>query len=126
LIEPVLERFAEKHKDSLTIGKFDVGSKHNDVKLELLLKGVMPRSLPALILVHRDEVLATWKGVINEKELDEMLERHLFSHSSSEGRVTGGQRAIPVPAAAPQRQKAGYVSFSMSGGDRDDYMLKHA
>lgn len=114
----MLERCAEQRKDSLTICKFDVGSDHNDVKVELLLKGVMPRSLPALILVHRNEVLATWKGVINDNQLEGMLDEHL-SHA------VFGHKEIPVPTAKAPIQQAGYVSFAMSGGDGDDYMLKH-
>ena len=104
----------------MTICKFDVGSDQNDVKVELLLWGVMPRSLPSLILVHRNEVLATWKGVINDNQLEVMLDEHL---SQATKKVTLGRNKY-VPTADATRHKAGYVSFAKNGRDGDDYMLK--
>jgi thioredoxin 1 len=130
LIEPVLERCAEQWKDTITIGKFDVACKQsNDVKVELLLKGVMPRSLPSLILLHNNEVVTTWKGVITDNQLNEMLEQHLTLQGLEEDRAVA-QKKIPkvvgMPAKEPPRQrKAGFVSFAMNAGG-DDYMLKHA
>ncbi len=101
-----------------------MGSNHNDVKVELLLKGVMPRSLPALILVHRNEVLATWKGFINDHQLGEMLDEHLNAQRSEDDAPIMGHKEIPKLAKESPRQKAGYVSFVMSAGAGDDYMLK--
>lgn len=83
LIDPVLERCAEDWKDSVVVGKFDVddangkNSKSRDLKIELILQGVMPRALPSLILVHKNKVLETWKGVISQTELEDMLEKHV-------------------------------------------------
>jgi len=83
LIEPVLEQCAEDWKDSVVVGKFDVEDansetgKCRDLKVELILQGVMPQALPALILVHKNKILDTWKGVISPTELQEMLEKHV-------------------------------------------------
>ena len=75
----MLEQCADDWKDSIVVGKFDVedskGSR--DLKVELILQGVMPRALPALILVHDNKVLDTWKGVISPIQLEEMLEKHV-------------------------------------------------
>mmetsp|Transcript_9673 Transcript_9673/g.24115 ORF Transcript_9673/g.24115 Transcript_9673/m.24115 type:complete len:232 (-) Transcript_9673:1275-1970(-) len=83
LIEPLLEQCAEDWKDSLVVGKFDVedaaGKNGNsrDLKVELILQGAMPQALPALILVHNNKVLDTWKGVISPDQLQEMLEKNI-------------------------------------------------
>lgn len=78
LIEPVLQQCADDWKDSLVVGKFDVeDGKSKDLKVELILQGVMPQALPALILVHKNEILDTWKGVIDSNQLQEMLEKHV-------------------------------------------------
>jgi len=74
---------AREWEDSVVVGKFDVddtngkNSKSRDVKIELILQGVMPRRLPALILVHKNQVLDTWKGVISPTQLHDMLEKHV-------------------------------------------------
>ena len=47
------------------------------MKVELVLNGVMPQALPALILVHRDKIITTWKGVIHSNELQCLLEEHV-------------------------------------------------
>ena len=87
LIEPLLEQCAEDWKDSLVVGKFDVedatgkNGKSRDLKIELILQGAMPQALPALILVHNNKVLETWKGVISPTELQEMLEKHIVENN---------------------------------------------
>lgn len=43
----------------------------------------MPQALPALILVHNNKVLETWKGVISPTQLQEMLERHVIKNKES-------------------------------------------
>jgi hypothetical protein len=135
LIEPVLERCAEQWKDTITIGKFDVGCTNtNNVKVELLLKGVMPKSLPSLILIHKNEVVTTWKGVITDTQLNVMLEQHLTPLQRLEDSIVmahvkdiPNNKVVEMPSKepAPRQRKAGYVSFSMSASG-DDYMLKHA
>jgi hypothetical protein len=72
LIEPVLNRCAKKRSD-LIIGRFDVGRGHDDLKVELLLKGIMPRSLPSLILLHKNQAITIRKGVITDDQLEAFL-----------------------------------------------------
>ena len=90
LIEPVLQQCADDWKDSLVVGKFDVedangeDAKSRDLKVELILQGVMPKALPALILVHENKILDTWKGVISPNELKEMLEKHVVKNKHVE------------------------------------------
>ena len=82
LIEPVLEQCAEDWKDSVVVGKFDVEDSNGsrNLKVELILQGAMPQALPALILVHNNKILDTWKGVISPTELQEMLEKHVVQN----------------------------------------------
>ena len=90
LIEPVLQQCADDWKDSLVVGKFDVedangeDAKSRDLKVELILQGVMPKALPALILVHENKILDTWKGVISPNQLQEMLEKHVVKNKHVE------------------------------------------
>lgn len=105
LIEPVLDRCADKWTENLDMVKYDVESDNPNVKMELLLQNVMPRSLPSLVLFKNGKAIANRSGVITEEELDSFLEMHL--------RVK-----------TPKKQEgAGYVHFS---DDRDDYMLSGA
>jgi hypothetical protein len=115
LIEPTLDECAKKWKDSVVVGKFDVESRNDEVKVELLLQGVMPQSLPALILIHRNKVLTTHKGIIRPAELDALLEEHL-SNTENELVSTTSSKESP-------RQKSGLISFA-SVGAGDDYMLR--
>ena len=118
LIEPLLEKCAEDWKDKVVVGKFDVddanreNSMSRDLKVELILQGVMPRALPALILVHNNRVLDTWKGVISPTQLQDMLEKyvehkhhvgieHTFKSTDSNNGVTfckKGQCKMPPKA----------------------------
>lgn len=81
-----MEECAKQWKDSLVVGKFDVedatgeNCKSRDLKVELILQGAMPQALPALILVHDNKVLDTWKGVIGPIQLQEMLEKHIVEN----------------------------------------------
>jgi thioredoxin-like negative regulator of GroEL len=116
LIEPVLEECAKKWLGTVVVGKYDVESGNDEVKVELLIKGVMPQSLPALILVHKNKVLATHKGIIRSTELHAMLERH----------VNESHKELAIVAASSKeshRRKSGLISFVAAGGG-DDYMLR--
>ena len=81
-----MEECAKEWKDSLVVGKFDVeeatgeNCKSRDLKVELILQGAMPQALPALILVHNNKVLDTWKGVISPIQLQEMLQKHIVEN----------------------------------------------
>jgi thioredoxin 1 len=80
LIAPILEDCAQstEFRDRVVFGKFDVEDKRaKEVKLELLLQGVMPTALPSLLLIQHNEVVATWNGVINTWELHDFLHPHV-------------------------------------------------
>ncbi|KAL3903847.1 MAG: hypothetical protein SGARI_005196 [Bacillariaceae sp.] len=116
LIEPTLEGAAKKWKDTLVVGKYDVESENDQVKVELLLQGVMPQALPALILMHKNEVLTTWKGVITPEQLDALLEKHIINSGASQ------ERELAMATSGPPRQKSGLISFAAT---EDAYMLTH-
>jgi thioredoxin 1 len=120
LIEPTLEEAAKKWKDNLVVGKYDVESKNDQVKVELLLQGVMPQALPALILIHKNKVLTTWKGVIQPQELNALLDKHI-NNAAAVGYEEQTRMAISEPR--PPRKKSGLISFATVGAE-DEYMLK--
>jgi len=105
LIEPALKRCGERWARHLKVVKFDVESGQTDVKLELLMQGVMPRALPSLILFHDGKAIAKHKGVITEEQLDAFVESNL-----------------PPEVLCKERAGAGRVSFASRNGG-DDYML---
>ncbi|KAG7357278.1 thioredoxin [Nitzschia inconspicua] len=115
LIEPALEECAKNWHENVTIGKYDVESGNDQVKVELFMKGVMPQSLPALILIHRNTVLATHEGIIRRAELDCLLEQHVLGQEL----VTSSNQEVTTTP----RQTSGLISFA-GAGSGDEYMLK--
>jgi thioredoxin 1 len=134
LIEPVLDRCAENWGDNLVVSRYDVQSKNHAVKVELLLKGVMPKSLPSLILFQNNKVATTWNGVLSDAELEELLQENLTSNQAKapepalvSSRKSGYSNQAKPPETEPEPEpalvatrKSGYVSFASSS---DDYML---
>lgn len=112
LIEKVLETCAEKWSSSLDLVKYDVEAAQNpNLKLELLMQNVMPRSLPCLLLFQEGKVVTKHSGVITEEELDALLETHL-----------GGVMAA-APSTKMKSRGAGFVSMVAQDDSSDDYML---
>jgi thioredoxin 1 len=109
LIEPILEKCAEKWQDSLTFIKFDVEAPTPNLKVELVLQNAMPRSLPCLLLFRNGKVITKHKGVITEEELDSLLAAHLGD--------------VVVPTTKTKFKGAGYVSMALRDDSADDYML---
>lgn len=110
LIEPILNKCAEKWQDSLYFVKYDVEASANpNLKLELLLQNAMPRSLPCLLLFRKGKVVMKHSGVITEEELDGLLEKHLG-------------RLVTAPSTKRNKGAAGFVSMSRDDS-ADDYML---
>ena len=88
LIAPILEECAQstEFRDRVVFGKFDVEDpRAKEVKLELLLQGVMPKALPSLLLIQHNQVVATWNGVINTWELHDFLHPHVDNVVPSKG-----------------------------------------
>lgn len=109
LIEPLLEQCAEDWNDTVVVGKFDVESKESrDLKVELILKGVMPKALPALILVKDNTVLENWRGVITPEELQELLEKHVVAANETPQKTSSLFDEISIPAA----EKSGFRGIS--------------
>jgi thioredoxin 1 len=106
LIEPVLNRCAAKWDDTLVLARFDVEGKNPDLKVELMLQEVMPKSLPSLILFDKQKAIATRNGVITDDQLEEFLKTNLSTQKKT---------------SKPKTQKeAGFLSFTTAN---DDYML---
>lgn len=125
LIEPVLDQCAQTWKFSLVVGKYDVESQNDELKVELLLLGVMPQALPALILIHKNKVLTTWKGLIRPDELNTMLEEFInnskYATVQEMTTVASSNRRTAVVDAP--RRKSGLISFATVGAG-DEYMLR--
>jgi len=126
LIEPYLNGCAEKYSDQLSVIKYDVeGDNNKDLKVEMLLQGVMVRGLPTLVLYNDGMPLATHSGVIKETELEEWLEDNLLSKiaeldgpSNAKRKNVGVQKEVVNDDATTK--KRGLVSFGL---EKDDYML---
>ncbi len=125
LIEPALEQCAQTWKDSLVVGKYDVESQNNELKVELLLKGVMPQALPALILIHKNKVLTTWKGLIRPDELNKLLEEYIINskYTKDQRTETDASSTRRTTVVDDSCRKSGLISFA-SVGTGDDYMLR--
>lgn len=77
LIEPVLDRCADKWESHLDVTRFNVEAENPTLKLELTLKEMMPRKLPTLVLYQNGQPIATRSGLINDDQLDAFLKEHL-------------------------------------------------
>lgn len=126
---------ANKYSDQLSVLKYDVeGDNNKNLKVEMLLQGVLVRGLPTLVLYHNGQPLATHSGVITETGLEEWLEENLFSMKDEfEAEVrqqstttNSGQQEEPNKAEESDEsatgKKRGFVSFGSQFG-QDDYML---
>ena len=114
LIEPVLDRCAEKWANSLVVARYNVETRNPDLKLELLLQGVMPKALPSLILFVDAKAVTKRSGVIVDDQLDEFLRENIASSRK--------QKQISSPPRIMTTRKSGFVS--LASRDNDDYMLK--
>ena len=109
LIEPVLNRCADNWDGALVVARFDVEGKNPDLKMELMLQGVMPKSLPSLVLFEKQKAITTRNGVITDDQMEEFLKTNLPTQKKT---------------SKPETQKkAGFLSFAPS--TNDDYMLTH-
>jgi len=135
LIEPFLEKCAERHSDKLSVIKYNVeGGNNKQLKIEMLLQGVMVRGLPTLLLYDDGKPLATHSGAITEEELESWLKEHLFSFSSNQSSLNRGQENMPSKLGGDskvegesariddEKKKRGFLSFDSQFG-RDDYAL---
>mmetsp|Transcript_54063 Transcript_54063/g.114820 ORF Transcript_54063/g.114820 Transcript_54063/m.114820 type:complete len:209 (+) Transcript_54063:255-881(+) len=131
LIEPYLDECAKKYSDQLSIVKYDVeGNNNKNLKVEMLLQGVMVRGLPTLVLYNNGNPLAIHSGVITETELEDWLNDSLFSKMvESESEVmqfTRNKLQEEEKKEADEKgangEKRGFVSFASRSG-RDDYAL---
>jgi len=122
LIEPILQKCTEKWHGRVTIFKLDVGDDKNtaNVKLELVLQDVLPRSLPSLILFHNGKALAKHNGVLTEEQLDDFLRQNLPVASSNSNKVLKKMQQSSMAKTTTPQRAAGFVSFANQG---DDYML---
>jgi len=98
-----------------------------DLKVEMLLQGVMVRGLPTLILYHDGKPLAIHSGAISEEKLDNWLKEHLFSKDDivMTRELSGYSAKLQTSNSnkeTTQQIKRGFVSMTSQFGS-DDYML---
>jgi thioredoxin 1 len=117
LIEPVIHRCAEKWKSSLAVVKFNVEGQNPNLKLDMLLEGVMPRSLPSLILFHKSKAITVHNGVITDDQLEEFIRQNIPATTTT----TKIPEAI-LKTTTNNPKKSGFVSLGFS--QPDDYMLQ--
>ncbi|KAL3791728.1 hypothetical protein HJC23_007495 [Cyclotella cryptica] len=129
---------AEIHSDKLSVLKYDVDSPNTkNLKVEMLLQGVLVRGLPTLIIYYDGVPLATRSGAISETELNQWLEDNLFSKIDDlTGDIMAGNLACGDAklqssekeqlASAKNNEssetKRGFISFGSYFG-RDEYAI---
>lgn len=126
---------ATKHSDRLSVLKYNVEDPNaKDLKVEMLLQGVMIRGLPTLVLYHDGKPLTTHSGAITEDQLNAWLEENLFSklESLEAEQELGGEVATALWSEKGEvesnknkrviERKRGFVSMASQFGS-DDYML---
>ena len=92
-------------------GKFDVEDKRaKEVKLELLLQGVMPTALPSLLLIQHNEVVATWNGVINTWELHDFLHPHVDDDVGTSKGPTNTKNIDISKMTSPKKNKEAFTA----------------
>jgi thioredoxin 1 len=129
LIEPFVEHCAAKYANDLDVFKFDVASENaKQVKLELLLQGVMPKALPSLILfnLHEGKAIATHTGVLKQEQLEAFLEKNLAKIKETTTSMQTAVRSLNKPVdvsstTSKSKRKAGLIGFGTM--ERDDYAL---
>lgn len=127
LIEPYLEECAKKYSEQLSVVKYDVeGDNNKNLKVEMLLQGVMVRGLPTLLLYNNGSPLVTHSGAITETGLQQWLEDGLGTATAAATPAYGDKpkEQEPTNDAAHQDDapggKRGFVSFAVG---KDDYSL---
>ena len=108
LIEPIIERCAEKWEGKVDFVRYDVeGGNGREVKISMLMQKARIRKLPTLLLYHRGKIKATHSGLISYDEL-ELFIADALHEKVHEDDIEGAKR--------------GKISFG-SSMDKDDYAL---
>lgn len=116
---------AKIYSEKLSVIKYDVeGNNNKDLKVEMLLQGVVVRGLPTLLLYRDGMPLATRSGAITEKDLKEWLDCNLFSRTNAM-EADGRTRTENNPEKQTTNEVAivknrGFVSFAF---EQDGYAL---
>ncbi|KAL7480078.1 hypothetical protein ACHAW6_011290 [Cyclotella cf. meneghiniana] len=138
LIEPFLAKCAEIHLNRLSVLKYDVEAPNTkNLKVEMLLQGIMIRGLPTLVIYHDGVPLATHSGAISETALNQWLEDNLFAKiddiagsittgdlSSSDAKLqsTEKDKSDSEKINESGERKRGFINFT-SYFERDDYAI---
>ncbi len=110
---------AKIHAEKLSVIKYDVEGRNNkNLKIEMLLQGIVVRGLPTLILYVDGMPLATRTGAITEKDLMEWLDGTLASMDGQIRKVPNPKKHSPSEVSTVR--KRGFVSFAL---EKDDYTL---
>ena len=105
---------AKKYSEQISVIKYDVeNSNTKNLKVEMLLQGILVRGLPTLLLYKNGVPVATHSGAITETGLYEWLVNNL-------AKITGDINSVKVSkdeerdAAkdVPTGTKRGFVSFA--------------
>lgn len=127
---------ATRYSSKLTVLKFNVEAPDTkNIKMEMLLKGVMIRALPTLVLFHSGVPLATHSGAITEEELNAWLDENLFSRIDTlPGDILGEMDSVVANTQIDEtnnmkskkesesKSRRGFVSMTY---EADDYMLSN-
>ncbi|QCI24623.1 thioredoxin TrxA [Buchnera aphidicola (Muscaphis stroyani)] len=72
ILAPVLEEITEEYCNKVVVGKIDIEKNPKTAPLYSI------RGIPALLLFHKGQVLATKVGAISKLELKEFLDKNIY------------------------------------------------
>lgn len=100
---------AKKYSQHLSVIKYDVENINTkNLKVEMLLKGVLVRGLPTLILYNNGAPLATHSGAMTEQDLFDWLDVKLATIPRNQSVKDEEREANSVSTGG----KRGFVSFA--------------
>lgn len=105
---------AKKYSEQISVIKYDVeNSNTKNLKVEMLLQGILVRGLPTLLLYKNGVPVATHSGAITETGLYEWLDNNLATITGDVNSVkVSKDEERDVAKDVPTGTKRGFVSFA--------------
>lgn len=108
---------AKKYSEQISVIKYDVeNSNTKNLKVEMLLQGILVRGLPTLLLYKNGVPVATHSGAITETGLYEWLDNNLAKITGDISEImnvkVSKDEERDVAKDVPTGTKRGFVSFA--------------
>jgi hypothetical protein len=107
---------AKKYSEQISVIKYDVENTNTkNLKVEMLLQGILVRGLPTLLLYKNGVPVATHSGAITETGLHEWLDNNLATITGDVSEIMNvkvSKDDEERDKAVPTGRKRGFVSFA--------------